>query len=86
MNAKEQKRLMVLSKVGEGWMGAGGAAGVLGLSIRQVRRLLAGYRKEGAAALSHGNRGRSAQNRVDDTLRARVVELARSKYVDFNVQ
>lgn len=77
---------MVLSKVGEGWMGAGEAAGVLGLSIRQVRRLLAGYRKEGAAALAHGNRGRSAQNRVDDTLRARVVELARSKYVDFNVQ
>jgi len=77
---------MVLSKVGEGWMGAGEAAGVLGLSIRQVRRLLAGYRKEGAAALAHGNRGRSAHNRVDDTLRARVVELARSKYVDFNVQ
>jgi transposase len=86
LNAKEQKRLMVLSKVGEGWMGAGEAAGVLGLSIRQVRRLLAGYRKEGAAALAHGNRGRSAHNRVDDTLRARVVELARSKYVDFNVQ
>ena len=50
LNRKEQKRLMVLNKVGE-------AVGVLGLSVRQVRRLLARYRKEGAAALAHGEPG-----------------------------
>ena len=34
------------------------AAEVLGISERQVRRVLAAYRREGAAALVHGNRGR----------------------------
>ena len=66
LNRKEQKRLTVLNKVGEGWMGDGEAAGVLELSVRQVRRLLARYRKEGAAALAHGNRGRSPYNKLDD--------------------
>jgi transposase len=86
LNAKEQKRLMVLNKVREGWMGAGEAAGVLGLSVRQLRRLLGRYRKEGAAALAHGNRGRSPYNKLDDTVRARVAELARSTYANFNTQ
>jgi hypothetical protein len=33
------------------------AAEVLGLSLRHTRILSAAYRKEGAAALAHGNRG-----------------------------
>jgi len=86
LNVKEQKRLMVLNKVGEGWMGAGEAARVLGLSIRQVRRLLARYREEGAAALAHGNRGISPHNKLADGVRARVAELAGSKYASFNTQ
>jgi transposase len=80
LNAKEQKRLMVLNRMMEGWMG------VLGLSVRQVRRLLARYRKEGAAALAHGNRGRSPYNKLDDGVRARVADLAGSKYGGFNTQ
>ena len=86
MNRKEQKRLMVLNKMGAGWMRAGEAAGVLGLSVRQTRRLLAHYRKESAAALAHGNRGRSPYNKLDDTVRARVAELAGSTYANFNTQ
>jgi transposase len=86
LNAKEQRRLMVLNRVGEGWMGAGMAAGVLGLSVRQTRRLMAGYRKEGAAALAHGNRGRSPHNRLDEAVRARVAELAGATYAGFNTQ
>jgi len=77
LNAKEQKRLMVFNRM----MG-----GVLGLSVRQVRRLLARYRKEGAAALAHGNRGRSPYNKLDDGVRARVADLAGSKYSGFNTQ
>jgi len=59
---------------------------VLGLSVRQVRRLLARYRKEGAAALAQGNRGRSPYNKLDDGVRARVADLASSKYGGFNTQ
>lgn len=86
MNAKEQNRLMVLNRVGEGWLGAGAASELLGLSVRQLRRLLARYREEGAAALGHGNRGRSPANRLDNAVRARVTELAQSTYAGLNTQ
>ncbi len=56
----------------------GQAAKLMGVSERHGWRLLAAYRKEGAAALAHGNRGRSPAHRVGDGLRERVAALARS--------
>ena len=58
LNKKEQKRLLVFNQVEMGRMVGREAAEVLGLSLRHLRRLLVAYRKEGAAALAHGNRGR----------------------------
>ena len=86
MNREEQKRLMVLTAVGEGRLRAGEAAAGLGLSVRHVRRLLARYRKEGAAGIAHGNRGKRPYNKLDDSVRARVRELAESKYSGLNAQ
>lgn len=86
LNREEQKRLMVLNQVGEGLVGAGEGALVLGLSVRHLRRLLACYRKEGAAGLVHGNRGRRPHNRLDDVLRERLAELAKSRYAGLNNQ
>lgn len=60
------------------------AAGLLGISVRQVRRVMAAYREEGAAAVAHGNRGRVPINKVDDALRARIVELARTTSAGIN--
>jgi transposase len=62
------------------------AAELLGLSPRQVRRILAAYRKEGAQALVHGNRGRKPSNTLDESLKKRVVELAQSTYAGCNIQ
>ena len=86
MNKKEQKRLMVLNQVEKGKMVGKEAAEVLGLSLRHVRRILAAYRKEGAAALAHGNRGRKPHNALDKSLRRQVLDLARSTYAGCNNQ
>jgi transposase len=51
---------------------------VLGLSLRHVRRILAEYRRKGAAALAHGNRGSKPHNALDCGLKRRVLELAQS--------
>ncbi|MBL7120098.1 MAG: ISNCY family transposase [Dehalococcoidia bacterium] len=59
---------------------------MLGLSLRHVRRLLAAYRKEGAAAIAHGNRGGKPRHTVDANRRRRVLELAQSTYTGFNTQ
>jgi len=48
----------MLNEVNEGVLTAGEAARLLGVTLRQVRRLIAAYRMEGVAALAHGNRGR----------------------------
>jgi len=86
LNRKEQKRLMVLSAVGEGRLGVEEAAVGLWLSIRHVRRLLARFRKEGAAGVAHGNRGKRPHNKLDDSVRARVTQLAESRYAGMNTQ
>ena len=51
LNPKERVRLSVLNSVLEYQASIGLAAAVLGASPRHVRRLLAAYRKDGAAAI-----------------------------------
>src|SRR5258708_6289407 len=82
----EQQRVIVLTQVREQRIDARRAAALLGLSLRQCRRLLAAFRRDGPAALAHGNRGRRAPNRVSPSLERRVVRLARTRYRGFNPQ
>lgn len=77
---------MVLNQVETSEMAGESAAEVLGISLRHVRRILAVYRKEGAAALAHGNRERKPHNALDEGLRRQVLELGRSTYAGCNNQ
>ena len=86
MSQEEQRRLMILNQVERGGVGVGEGEVILGLSVRQTKRLLSAYRKEGAAALAHGNRGKKPHNRVDEGARKRVAVLGSSKYAGCNVQ
>ena len=56
----------------------------MGVSTRHTRRILAAYRKEGAAALAHGNRGRRPANATPKTTSTGVVRLARTRYFGVN--
>lgn len=80
----EQKRLLVLNDVESGRMTARQASDTVRLSVRQVRRLLARYRLEGATALSHGNRGRPSPHRIPEPVRNQVAELVQTMYPDYN--
>ena len=84
LDSKTQHRLYVLTHLLAGELTADEAASVLRLSTRQVRRLVERYRIDGAAALVHGNRGRTPANRTDETVRARLVELATTEFAGFN--
>ena len=86
LNRKEQGRLEVLNKVERGELTAREAAAVLEVSLRHVRRMVAEYRRTGAEALAHGNRGRVPWNARSPAERERVVVLARSKYAGCNQQ
>ena len=54
------------------------------MSPRHARRLLAAYRRDGAAALAHGNRGRRPHNAIAPAEAAAVVELATHRYEGAN--
>ena len=84
LNQREQARLQVLNSVLEYQLPTTQAAEVLGISERQVRRVLAAYRREGAAALVHGNRGRQPRNAIPEETASAVVMLASGKYAGFN--
>jgi len=86
LNTQEQKRMMVLNRLLVGQLTAVEAAVLLDLSERQVRRLLAAYQKEGAAALVHGNRGRKPVQAISEEMRRQVIELASMTYVGCNYQ
>ena len=84
MTQKEQTRLQVLNSVLADQVPVCQAAEVLGVSERHMRRILAAYRKEGAAALAHGNRGRRPANTTTETKMTYVVQLARTRYAGTN--
>ena len=84
MNQLEQSRLHVLNSVLEHQLPAAQAAEILGMSERHAWRLLAAYRREGAAALAHGNRGRKPRNTVSDDEAKAVVQLASTTYAGAN--
>jgi transposase len=86
LNSEEQRRLLILNQVERGIVSVAEAAELMGVSVRQLHRLRAAYRDEGAAALVHGNRGRSPAHTLDRALRQQVLVLAQTTYADCNHQ
>ena len=84
LNQKELTRLQVLNNVLQHRLPMDQAAVLMGVTERHAWRFLAAYRKEGAAALAHGHRGRKPPNAVSDELAAAVVNLARTHYSGAN--
>ena len=84
LTQREQGRLQTLNLVLEGRMGVKEAAYILGLSERHTWRILAAYRKEGAAVLSHGNRGCRPSNATSPMVQAKVIALAHERYQGVN--
>jgi transposase len=83
MSDRELNQIEVLSQVTQHRMTAMAAANVLGLSRRQVHRLLKAFQSDGAAAIRHKARGRRSNNQIDPAVREFAVTLVRENYIDF---
>ena len=84
LTTKEQSRIQVLNGVLEGKVTAVEAAGLMEVSERHTWRLLAAYRKEGPAAVAHGNRGRKPATTTCLGTQQKVRELAKGPYAGLN--
>src|SRR5437588_6172718 len=83
MSKAELSRVDTLVRVGRGELPVAGAASLLGLSERQVFRLLARFRSEGAAGLASRRRGRPSNRRLPDAVREAALAAVRERYADF---
>src|SRR5512138_3679426 len=86
MSQQQWRRLDVVKRVEAGALTRGEAAQILGLSKRQVRRLVGAFVRDGAAGLVHGNAKRAPANKVGAAVREKILGLHRRKYFGFNDQ
>ena len=83
MIRSERERLHVVRQAAGGRLGQREASERLGIGVRQFKRLVRAWRREGDAGLVSRRRGRVSPNRLADEQRARIAELLEAKYVDF---
>jgi transposase len=84
VDLKSKKRDSIFQDLDSHRMTAVEAAQSLGITERQVWRLLAAFRLEGRDAVIHGNRGRMPIQTLSPEIRQRIIELAQTKYSGFN--
>jgi transposase len=83
MSRTELSRVDALARVGRGELPVAETASLLGLSRRQVFRLLARFRAEGAAGLASRRRGRPSNRRLPASVREAALAVVRERYADF---
>ena len=83
MSQKEVDRLEVIQATVSKQILQSDAAAQLGLSVRQVKRLVKRYQQGGAAGLISGRRGKKPNNRIADRVREEALSLVRRNYADF---
>ena len=80
---EELKRYQLISKVLDKNINQQEAAELLGISDRQVRRIVRRVRVEGERGIIHRLRGRRGCRRIPENVRTRVLDLYRERYNDF---
>jgi transposase len=83
MSTKELSRLEVMQRLKDKRLIQKEAAVILGLSVRQVKRLWHKYQKQDAKGLISNRRGKASNNRIDPGVTQQVLDLIKKKYSDF---
>jgi transposase len=83
MSSLERDRLAAIERVLEGRLSQSTAAASLGISYRQMKRLVAQVRRRGAAGVVSGKRGRISNHRLPSTFTDHILALIRERYADF---
>lgn len=84
LNEKEQERYEIIKAVSEGRKSKERASVELGVTKRQINRLISKYEKEGKAAFIHGNKERKPKHAFSDETKEKIINLYNQKYYDAN--
>jgi hypothetical protein len=83
MSGKELRRVHVMRQVLGKQMTQVKAGALLGLTVRQVRRLLRRVEQEGDQGLVHRGRGKPSNRRIAKKRKAKALKLYEQRYGDF---
>ncbi|MDH4237301.1 MAG: ISNCY family transposase [Nitrospira sp.] len=83
MSGKDLRRVHVIRQVMEKTLTQVEAATLLGLTDRQIRRLLQRVRQAGDPGLAHRGRGKPSNRRIPATVKAKGLTLYETRYGDF---
>ena len=83
MSLEEVRRLKIVQSAIDRRITQKSVSSILGLSERQVRRLVKVVREEGDCGIIHKSRGRPSNRRISDELRGRALSLYKERYSDF---
>ena len=83
MNQKESNRLHVIRQAIEKAITQEQAALMVGVTERQVRRMVKRVRREGNGGICHQSRGKRSNNVILEKIKDEAIALCRKRYVEF---
>jgi len=83
LSRRETKRLHIIHQALDKRITQEKAAALVGLSSRQLRRMLKRVREEGDDGISHRSRGKASNRRFPQKVKDKVLKLYRGQYSDF---
>lgn len=83
MSANELNRLEIIQRLEEKRLKQKEAAEILGLTVRQVKRLVSKYREQGADGLVSQRRGKASNNQLSAEVKQKGLDLLKGKYRGF---
>lgn len=83
MSIKETERIAIMDNVVAKRIKQKHASRQLGISVRQVQRMVKRYKKDGIAGLTHQGRGRIGNRAIAPDKKEQVIALIKKNYPDF---
>lgn len=83
MSKKEVNRIPVLTKLIERRIDNKTAAKIIGISIRQIKRIKKRFKKDRAAGLIHKGRNQPGHNRLPEEIAEKATKILTEHYADF---
>ena len=84
LRMNEQEKYEVIKELVDHNGNKNRASKKLGISKRQIDRLIIKYKENGKSAFIHGNRSKKPVNALDNSISEDIILLYKTKYYDFN--
>ena len=83
LSAKEQEKFNIINATREKKITNGQAAKMLGISLRQIKRLKKKIREQGASGIIHQLKRRQSNHHIAEAIKQKALQTIRERYADF---